>query len=170
MDGTLRSFGFSQSEKDHSLYFRHDGDGFSVVGVYVDDLTLAFQSKSALIQFKKQLCAIHPFVDLGELTRILNIEVKRDRTAKTITLTQEMATRKLLEKWNMQDCKPNKLPISPKLKPKPINKNVPTYVGEELERTLPIHPRLPELPVGLDSARHHVWRELPIEVLDVSIG
>lgn len=44
MDKTLQGLGFRRSAFDHSLSYKVDKDGVSLIGLYVDDVTLAFQS------------------------------------------------------------------------------------------------------------------------------
>lgn len=63
----------------HTLDFRNDEHTLSLVVVYVDDLTLAFRSLSALVFFKEKHSSIYLMRTTGETTRTLNIQVERDR-------------------------------------------------------------------------------------------
>ena len=51
--------------------------------------------------------------DLGPLTHILGVEVKRERRNRVLTLHQGSYIRQVLERYGMQDCNPCKLPFTP---------------------------------------------------------
>ena len=53
--------------------------------------------------------------DLGGLTHILGVKVTRDRKHRTLTLSQGAYIKQILERYNMSDCNPCKLPFSPGL-------------------------------------------------------
>jgi hypothetical protein len=114
MDNTLQGFGFKRSAFDHSLYHRNGADGLALVGVYVDDLTLAFSDLAALRRFKAQLSAVYKMTDLGELTHMIGLKVERDRARRRIEVGQEHKVKELLERWGMSESKPNKVPLPAK--------------------------------------------------------
>jgi hypothetical protein len=114
MDKTLQGFGFKRSAFDHSLYHRNGADGLALVGVYVDDLTLAFLDLAALRRFKAQLSAVYKMTDLGELTHMIGLKVERDRARRRIEVGQEHKVKELLERWGMSESKPNKVPLPAK--------------------------------------------------------
>ncbi|MBW0519087.1 hypothetical protein O181_058802 [Austropuccinia psidii MF-1] len=51
--------------------------------------------------------------DLGPETYILGIEIWRDRTTKTLTLSQMTYVKNLLDDYQMMDCKPVSTPMIP---------------------------------------------------------
>ena len=53
--------------------------------------------------------------DLGALTHILGVEVKRDGQNKVLTLHQASYVRQVLERYDMQDCNATELPFAPNL-------------------------------------------------------
>ena len=55
LDGTLQALGFKRTISDHSIYVRNDSKGLIIVGVYVDDLTIAAASLETLVQFKSEM-------------------------------------------------------------------------------------------------------------------
>ena len=50
--------------------------------------------------------------DLGALTHILGVEVKRDGQNKVLTLHQASYVRQVLERYGMRDCNPTRLPFT----------------------------------------------------------
>jgi len=52
--------------------------------------------------------------DLGELHFILGLQVKRDRSARTLHLSQKQYTNTILDRFEMLDCKPAKTPLRSK--------------------------------------------------------
>jgi len=41
LDAALKSLAFTRTVSDYSIYVRNNSDGLIIVGVYVDDLTIA---------------------------------------------------------------------------------------------------------------------------------
>lgn len=74
-----------------------------VLGVYVDDL-LAIGTKEAIVKFKVELEKLLDVKELGEISRILNIDVDRDD--KGFSLSQTNYIEEILDTFNMTECKP----------------------------------------------------------------
>jgi len=55
LDTYPRSLGFTRTISDHSVYIRQDEEGLIIVGVYVDDVTIAASNLDTLARFKKAL-------------------------------------------------------------------------------------------------------------------
>jgi hypothetical protein len=54
--------------------------------------------------------------DLNEIYWLLNIKIKRDRKAKTISLSQNTYIEKILKHFNLQEAKAIAMPIDPNMK------------------------------------------------------
>ena len=67
-------------------------------------------------QIKSALGATFKMCDLGEAKYILGIELKCDRQAWTISLSQFQYIRTVLEQTGMKDCKPTYTPLQHNLK------------------------------------------------------
>ena len=65
--------------------------------------------------FKQELSGKFKMKDLGALTHILGVEVKRDRPRGVLTLHQRGFMRQVLERFGMANCNPTKLPLPPGL-------------------------------------------------------
>jgi transposase InsO family protein len=93
----LTNLGFIRTESEHSFYiYEHNGVKI-LVPVYVDDLTLASKSKSALVKLKADLASNFKIRDLGPTEFILGIKVERDRPNRTIYISQSAYIQSILD-------------------------------------------------------------------------
>ncbi|CAI5462058.1 unnamed protein product [Closterium sp. Yama58-4] len=115
---TLGSLGFSPSHSDASLFIRSSPRRFFIL-VYVDDMILLSDTKADMEQMKQSLQQRLKCKDLGALTHYLGMAITRDRSARTITLSQSHYIGQILEKFDMAQAKPvsNPLPFSHQLAP-----------------------------------------------------
>jgi len=114
LDAALKSLGFTRTISDHSIYVRNSSEGLIIVGVYVDDLTIAAANVDTLARFKTEMSKRYEMKDLGELHFILGLQVKRDRSARTLHLSQKQYINTVLERFDMLGCKPAKSPLRSK--------------------------------------------------------
>jgi len=84
------------------------------VGVYVDDLTIVAANVDTLARVKTEMSKRYEMKDMGELHFILGLQVKRDRSARTLHLSQKQYINTVLERLDMLDCKPAKSPLRSK--------------------------------------------------------
>ena len=82
-----------------------------IVLVYVDDITIVLSSKEQIQWFKTQFAKTFKIKDLGELKKILGIEIERDRVNKTIRLSQAIYIKKVLKGLNIEEDKHRKTNI-----------------------------------------------------------
>ena len=113
-DFMLRS-GFKQCVMDTCIYTRGIGQSRIILGIHVDDQAIIGPNKQVIDHFKGELAKEFKMKDLGVLTHILGVEVKRDRRNRVMTLHQGSYMRQVLERYGMQDCNPTKLPFTPHL-------------------------------------------------------
>ena len=107
--------GFFQCKMDTCIYIRGEGNNKIILGIHVDDQVIAGPNPKVIKAFKKEMGEYFKMKDLGPLTHILGVEVKRDRTHRTLTLNQGSYIKQILERYNMENCNPCKLPLSPGL-------------------------------------------------------
>ena len=126
--------GFRQCVMDTCMYTRGTGSTRIILGIHVDDQALAGPNKAVIKVFKEEMGAYFKMKDLGPLTHILGVEVHRDRPRRTLTLSQEAYMKQVLDRYNMSDCNPCKLPLSPGLNfttdDEPINPPTPETVTD----------------------------------------
>lgn len=109
----LEEQGFSACEADPGLFTRLSDGHKLLILVYVDDLLLASTSLQQVQHIKQLLLQRFKGKDLGEAQNFLGMEIKRDRGARILTLTQRAYTNNLISKFGMQDARPLSTPISP---------------------------------------------------------
>ena len=111
-DKELTKLGFYSSQSDPCLYLHSDRK--LMVLVYVDDITIVSNSQEQIKWFKTRFAETFKIKDMGELTRILGMEIVRDRQNRTIQLKQSAYIKKLLKALDMEQdkhCK-SKIPLN----------------------------------------------------------
>lgn len=106
----LQSLGFVPSKADTSLFYFRKGSHLMFMLVYVDDIIVASTSSTLTDALLRQLDQDFAIKDLGDLHYFLGIEVKRSRGE--LFLTQERYATSILEKVNMNQCKPISTPLA----------------------------------------------------------
>ncbi|CAI5483670.1 unnamed protein product [Closterium sp. Yama58-4] len=107
---TLHSLGFSTSTSDPSLFIRTSPHRLYILA-YVDDLVLLAEDSADLAAVKKALQARLMCKDLGELRHYLGMEIRRDRAARTISLSQSFYIQSILQRFEMSQAKPVSTPL-----------------------------------------------------------
>ena len=83
---------------------------------YVDDILFLSTSKSLLNKLKKQLMYRFKMSDMGDVSRILGMNVTRDREKGAITISQKDYTKDVVQRYGMESCNPAYTPeIGPEL-------------------------------------------------------
>ena len=95
------------STADPCLFILHEKDKMVIVALYVDDLVIT--GDDSLIKWTKTILAKQfDMKDLGDIKYLLGIQITRDQSG--IYLSQSTFITKILEKFNMSNCKPNVTP------------------------------------------------------------
>eukprot|EP00253_Pinus_taeda_P024973 PITA_24973 len=110
-DTFIRGLGFTRSKADHCVYFKLIGDRVTYLVLYVDDMLLVGNDKEIIQDLKTQLSSKFDMKDLGATNYILGMEIKRDRAKRKLWLNQRKYVETILQRFNMQDSKPVKVPI-----------------------------------------------------------
>lgn len=106
----LTDLGLKRSQKDSCLYF--DNDTFLLV--YVDDIILFSKSLEILECIKNKLSQDFKIKDFKNKSIIfLGLEI--NKIGNELYICQKELIRKVLRKFNMDDCKLSDLPMQPKL-------------------------------------------------------
>ena len=105
-DTYIRGLGFTRSKEDHCVYFKLIGDRVIYLVLYVDDMLLIGNDKEIIQDLKTQLFSKFDMKDLGAANYILGMEIKRDRANRKLWLNQRKYVETILQRFNMQDCKP----------------------------------------------------------------
>ena len=117
-DSFIMSLGYSRLCSDPCAYYKRFDDGeFIVLLLYVDDMLVAGPNNDRIEVLKAQLAREFEMKDLGAANKILGMQIYRDRNSRKIWLSQQNYLKKILHRFNMQDCTPmcTPLPINFKL-------------------------------------------------------
>lgn len=106
---TLKRVGLQPCEADAGLFVKPHSRLY--VLTYVDDMLIVgdLSEVDKMIQLISKEFQVH---DLGDAKFFLNMEIQRDRTARTLFLTQQKNTTEMLQRYGMSDAKPRQIPLS----------------------------------------------------------
>ena len=112
-DEFMISHEFCRSQYDSCVYFKTlpSGDGIYLL-LYVDDMLIACKRREDIEKLKIELSSVFEMKDLGAATRILGMQIVRDRNSRTLFLTQALYVKRVLNRFEMSDAKPVSVPLS----------------------------------------------------------
>ena len=102
IDGVLIVIVFSPKHSDPCVYVHGSGDTLIILTLCVDDILLTGKDPVLVDQKRRELKERFEMTDMGEVTRILGMEVKRDYDQGTLAVTQTDYVENLLERFEMQ--------------------------------------------------------------------
>ncbi|GKB97018.1 retrovirus-related pol polyprotein from transposon TNT 1-94 [Tanacetum coccineum] len=106
-DTFIRSLEYNRLHANPCAYFkRFRNNDFIILLLYVDDVLVAGPNKDRINKLKAQLAREFKMKDIGPTNKILGMEIHRDRVSRKIWLSQKSYVKKILQRFNMQDCKP----------------------------------------------------------------
>ena len=84
--------------------------------LYVDDVLLLGANKQLLANLKKQLMDRFEMTEMGDVSRVLGMNIIRDREEGTITINQTDYTEDIVQRYGMRGCNPAYTPgVGPEL-------------------------------------------------------
>ncbi|KAH9679593.1 hypothetical protein KPL71_026196 [Citrus sinensis] len=103
----------SLSQYDSRLYFKtlSSGDGIYLL-LYVDDMLITCKRREEIERLKMELNSAFEMKDLGTATRILGMQIVKDRNSRTLFLTQAVYVKRVLSRFEMSGAKPVSVPLS----------------------------------------------------------
>ena len=111
-DSFIISLNYNRLSSDHCTYYkRFDDNDYIILLLYVDDMLVVGPNKDQVQELKAQLAREFDMKDLGPANKILGMQIHRDRKDRKIWLSQKNYLRKVLRRFNMQDCKPISTPL-----------------------------------------------------------
>ncbi|KAG7533289.1 Integrase catalytic core [Arabidopsis thaliana x Arabidopsis arenosa] len=136
-DEFMKSQGFHRSVNNPCVY--HKGstiDDQIFLLLYVDDMLVAAKDLEKIKILKKSLNKEFEMKDLGPATRILGMDIIRDREKGVLKLSQGRYLKQVLRTFNMDDCKAVVSPINSAMKLRSLTQ-------EELIREEPLMSSIP---------------------------
>ena len=84
----LKKLGFNQLRTDSAVFICRTNGIPVIVITYVDDMAIISPLRDLIDKFKRQLAEKFEIEDNGPISSFLGLKVTRDRTARTLTLSQ----------------------------------------------------------------------------------
>jgi len=113
--------GFTRSKYDACVYITKLRSGnYMYLLIYVDDMLIACKDKDELLKMKAQLKSEFEMKDLGPASRILGMDIKRNRSQRKLTLSQEGYLRKVVDLFGLSDSKSVTTPVGAQFKLKSV--------------------------------------------------
>ena len=81
--------------------------------LYIDDILIASNNVEEVMRVKAELNKEFKIKDLGADSRILGIDIRRDKKQLKLRFSQEVYLRKILEKYDMSNSKLVVTPTNP---------------------------------------------------------
>ena len=103
----------THSAVDHGVFYSHDSDGTTILCSSTNDFLITASSAQRMATFKGNLSQHFEMSDLGELGWILGIRVKRNRTSRTVSISQAAYIDLVVKRFNLDTAPPLQTPIDP---------------------------------------------------------
>ncbi len=111
-DAFLR-LGYTRCETEHCVFVRWSGSKFTAIVVAVDDLTIVVNSVILMEDAKRELELVFKITDLGEVHWLLGIEITRNRSTRTISLSQTAYIDAITSHFNLDNARTVSMPMDP---------------------------------------------------------
>lgn len=112
----IARLGFKRSTSDQCLYWRGEKDKRVYLILYVDDILIIGHNQKEIKIVKGCLSREFDMTDIGEVTSFLGMCIERDMEKRVMRISQRRYLEGLLNRFNMSDCKPTKVPMECRLK------------------------------------------------------
>lgn len=99
---------------DQCVYSRKITDGFFYIVVYVDDVLVCSNSQKAIDVTFAALKAQFKIKRMGPLSEYLGMKCEWINDGRSVHISQPIAIAKMLERFDLQQCRPTKSPHNPK--------------------------------------------------------
>lgn len=105
--------GFAQNPADHCVYAKESKEEKVFIITWGDDLIIAANNQERLKEVKEILSERFKIKDLGQLKHFLGIDF--NQSDGFVKMTQEKYTDKILQRFDMQNCRIRETPCKQKL-------------------------------------------------------
>lgn len=109
----MTNIDYHKAQVDQCVFMKKYVEGdFIILLLYVDDMLIVGNSTKRIALLKKTLSKSFSMKDLGPVKQILGMKISCDRSKKKLWLSQEGYIEKVLERFNMQNAKPDCSPLA----------------------------------------------------------
>ena len=112
-DRKIKSRGFRRLYADACVYLRNKDGHIEIITVWVDDLILFGDTTTVVGTLETEISKLFETTKLGEPSKIVGIEVTRDREAGTLKISQERYIKELLTKYGLEKANSVSTPMDP---------------------------------------------------------
>ena len=103
---------YTQCHYDNCVYFQQYEGSFVCLLLYVDEMLIASKDKPLINKLKSQFSDEFEMKDPSSVQKILGMGIHRDRRADKLYLSQKKYFGKVLDMFNMSDCKSVSIPLA----------------------------------------------------------
>lgn len=104
----LAELGLEPIFADACVFVREDKS--LIIGLYVDDMVILANDISIIREFKEAIAKRWEIKDLGEVKKILGLEVTRNRQTRSIRITQSAFTDEIISEYGFTGARPASTP------------------------------------------------------------
>ena len=124
---------FQRSRYDSCVYYKILEDkSYIYLLIYVDDMLIACKHRSEMLKLKKLLNQEFDMKELGPATRILGMEISRDRTRGVLALSQEGYVNKIVELFGQKESRSVNTPIGAHFKLKSLSEEEASFEEKKM--------------------------------------
>jgi hypothetical protein len=109
----LADLGFRASTADPGVFLTKSDNHTLILTIHVDDCILTGSSPELISKYKQKFNDRYTLTDLGPVHWFLGIKITRDRSARTISLSQTSYIDSILARFGLSDAKPYGTPMVP---------------------------------------------------------
>jgi len=130
MNSKFLEAGFKRSQIDPCVYYCQLDRNRGIMTVFVDDDTLIAETEEGMAELKRMIGSKFKFHDLGPLHHLLGIRFKQ-KPDGSLELDQSTYLTKVLERFNMESCRPIATPLEAGTK---LDKSMSPTTDEDMGR------------------------------------
>ena len=108
---TIMAYDFVMISEDNCVYIKRPKNQFVILLLYVDNILIAESSVEFVKIVKNWLSSSFKMKYMGKAAYILGVKILKDRSKKSLYLSQETYVNKILKRFYIQDCKSLDTPI-----------------------------------------------------------
>ncbi|KAF7371923.1 Reverse transcriptase Ty1/copia-type domain-containing protein [Mycena venus] len=116
LDAHFKKHGYQRLLTDRCVYMRRKDEEMTIVAVHVDDMSIYASNCELIIRTEDELESSFQITRLGDAKQLLGMEIHRDRTRGTITITQSTYINKILAFHGMDSSNIIATPMDPNVK------------------------------------------------------
>ena len=137
--GSLLRNGFVMSIYDSCVFIKRSGTEICIVVVWVDDFLISSNGSNLLKELFTHLARNYKFKLFHEPTLFLGVKLSRDRSKKTMQISQRDYLADVLQRFGMEKCNPIPTPMEPSkffAKKVTLDKDESKYMADKPYRSL----------------------------------